>query len=554
MKSIARSVAWVALVQHAFADWQFKTRPDLAPPRLNITVPASKDVEKGYLFVAPFAGLPDTSTEQHGPRQSGAYIFRDNSDLVWSGYGIYSFWSTNFQVGRWKGQDVLFSFEGDHNANYGHGHGHATFLDQHYETIRELRAGNHKLMDKHEFLIVDEKTALVEIYQPVPRDLRAWNASSEQQWIINAIFQGKILRLTLRTTLKKLSELDIETGALLFEWASLDHASPGESVIPINPGQAGSGYNSSDAWDYFHINSVDKNAAGDYLISGRDVCSVHKINGTDGSIIWRLDGTNSSFSLGPNVTFCFQHDARFLPNPTGDDDVEFISLFDNSAHGSENGRGHEVHTAATSSGKIIKLNTTSWTAELVQGFYPPDKILAKSQGNTQILPNGNVIVNWGSEGALTEYNSKGDVLFHTYFDSGFLALGVENYRGFRFNWTGLPNEEPAIVALENSKHTTIYVSWNGDTETKTWRFYTLTGRFGRRSLLGESPRTSFETSFEIPFRSESPLRVVAEALDEAGKVLRTTAAVKSELEILPATSDDLPKILIEDHDQEVLEL
>ena len=75
-----------------------------------------------------------------------------------------------------------------------------------------------------------------------------------------------------------------------------------EAILPINPGQAGSGYNSSDAWDYFHINSVDKNADGDYIISARDACSVHKINGTDGSIIWRLDGKNSSFTLGKNVT------------------------------------------------------------------------------------------------------------------------------------------------------------------------------------------------------------------------------------------------------------
>lgn len=172
------------------ADWQYRSRSDLAPPRLNITIPATKDVEPGYLFIAPFASLPDTSSEQHGPRQAGPYIFKDNGDLVWSGYGIYSIWSTNFQAGRWKGKDVLFSFEGDHNAGYGHGHGHVTMLDQHYETIRELRAGNHKLVDKHEFEIVNEETGLIQVYQPVPRDLTRWDAGPDQQWIVNAIFQG----------------------------------------------------------------------------------------------------------------------------------------------------------------------------------------------------------------------------------------------------------------------------------------------------------------------------------------------------------------------------
>lgn len=173
----------------AAADWQFKSRPDLAPPRLNITIPAAPDVEKGYLFIAPFAGL-EAPGEIHGPRQPGPYIFRDDGELIWSGYSYYSIWATNFQKGRWKGRDVLFSFEGDHNPAYGHGHGHTTILDQHYETIRELRAGNHKLTDKHEFHIINEETALIQIYQPVPRDLRKWGAGPEQQWIVDAIIQG----------------------------------------------------------------------------------------------------------------------------------------------------------------------------------------------------------------------------------------------------------------------------------------------------------------------------------------------------------------------------
>ncbi|KAJ4298030.1 hypothetical protein N0V90_005929 [Kalmusia sp. IMI 367209] len=494
------SVALTTILQLVAADWQYKSRPDLAPPRLNITIPAADNVEKGYLFVAPFAGFPDTATEQHGPRQAGPYIFRDDGDLIWSGYGIYSIWATNFQAAKWKGRDVLFSFEGDHNAGYGHGHGHTTILDQHYETTRELRAGNHKLTDKHEFHVVSDNTAVIQIYQPTPQNLTAYGASEEQQWIVNAIFQ----------------ELDITTGKLLVEWASLDHVTPDEAILPINPGQAGSGYNSSDAWDYFHINSVDKNSDGDYIISARDACSVHKINGTDGSIIWRLDGKRSSFALGKNVTFCFQHHARFHPQLKSEgegNNIEYISLYDNSAHGTEDGRGKEVATAPTSSGKIINLRS-------------------KSQGSTQLLPNGNVIVNWGSEGALTEYNSKGDVLFHTYMDSGYLGLGVENYRGFRYNWTGLPNEDPAIVALQNYVGTTVYVSWNGDTETRIWRFYALSREHGKRSFLGEASRKSFETSFKIP--RKEVLHVVAEAVDANGGVLRTTGVAKLQPEVQPA--------------------
>jgi hypothetical protein len=283
---------------------------------------------------------------------------------------------------------------------------------------------------------------------------------------------------------------------------------------------------------------------------------VHKINGTDGTIIWRLDGKKSSFHLGENVTFCFQHHARFhneLLSDEDGDDIEIISLYDNSAHGSEDGRGSEVHTAPTSSGKIIKLNSTSWTAELVQGFYPPDGLRSKSQGSTQVLPNGNVIVNWGSEGALTEYSSNGTILFHFYMDSGSLGLGVENYRGFRYNWTGIPHEDPAIVALENEDGTTIYVSWNGDTETKTWRFYAVTGKYGARSYLGDAKRTSFETSLQIP--NKSVLHVVAEALDANGQILRSTRVVKLEPEVLPVTKGNkVPAIVVQGGEKKWLEV
>ncbi|KAL9623487.1 MAG: hypothetical protein Q9160_002167 [Pyrenula sp. 1 TL-2023] len=512
----------------ASANWRYRSRPDLSPPTLNNTIPATNEVEKGYIFIAPFSGFPDST--HHGPLQPGPYIFTDTGELVWSGFTYFSVWAANFQVARYRGQDVLFCFEGKHNAAYGHGHGHVTFLDQHYETVLELRAGNHRLMDKHEFHIIDEKTALIQIYHPVPYDLRAYGGSEEQQWIVDARFQ----------------ELDIATGAVLFEWSSLDHVDPSHSVLPLNPNQAGSGHNSSDAWDYFHINSVDKDPhTGAYLISARNANAIYKINGTTSAIIWELSNTTSSsnFTLSPGVAFGFQHHARFLPswtNTSANPSREIISLFDNSAHGTETGRGSEIHLANSSSGKIICLDHVTRSATLLQAFYPPSNtILAKSQGSTHILPNGNALLNWGSAGSITEFTPTGKAIFHAALDSGALGAGIQNYRAFRGNWTGVPNEKPAIVALEDvlEGRVEVFVSWNGDTRTRWWLFYAVHG--GKRIVLGEVAKEGFETSFAFNtqnhnhgFNSESANAAItyqAEAYDARNRVLTTTEAVKPDV-------------------------
>ena len=136
---------------------------------------------------------------------------------------------------------------------------------------------------------------------------------------------------------------------------------------------------------------------------------------------------------------------------------------------------------------------------------------------------------------MTEFRADGTPIFHAYLDSGFLDVGVEAYRGFRYNWTGFPNETPAIVALENNAGTTIYVSWNGDTETKTWRFYSITDNFRSRQFLGESKRTGFETSLAVKGKRLST--VLAEALDASGKVLTTSEIASVKQETLPVQKE-----------------
>lgn len=178
------------LLASVSADWQYKSRPDLAPPKLNITKSATTDVSPGFIFVAPYSWYSWDYKVAHGPLQPAPYIFTDAGELVWSGFGHVSGWSGNFQAAKYKGEDILFAFEGSRNVLHGHSHGHVKLLDKHYETFKDVRWSGPGLLDLHEFRIVDERIALVESYYPVPRDLTEYGLDADSQWIVDARFQG----------------------------------------------------------------------------------------------------------------------------------------------------------------------------------------------------------------------------------------------------------------------------------------------------------------------------------------------------------------------------
>jgi arylsulfotransferase ASST len=229
------------------------------------------------------------------------------------------------------------------------------------------------------------------------------------------------------------------------------------------------------------------------------------------------------------MSFEFQHHTRFVSRAKNGD-IETISLFDNS--GSQlNGNFGEYTNKF--SGKLLSLNTKTQTATLIHEFPAPDNIFAFSQGGIQILPNGNAFVNWGSAGAISEFSSKGTVIFHAYLDSGDLWRNghVQNYRGFRFNWTGILYEESAVVALAHGESTVVYVSWNGDTETTSWEFYGVDNK-GREILLGRETRDGFKTSFYV-FSGSNWQSYFTQAIGKDGKVSRRSKTVRSKQHIYP---------------------
>ena len=77
-------------------------------------------------------------------------------------------------------------------------------------------------------------------------------------------------------------------------------------------------------YDYFHINSIEPEANGNFLVSARNTHTLYEIDRKTKKILWRLGGKKSDFKMGPGTNFEWQHDARRQADGT-------ITMFDNGA-------------------------------------------------------------------------------------------------------------------------------------------------------------------------------------------------------------------------------
>ena len=446
--------------------WAFRSRPDLSPPAVEV-VTRAHDAAPGHGFVAP---------EEGGAGQGGSMIFDDRGEVVWfRPLGGTHGRPMSFGVQTYRGRAVL---------TWGETAGEYVIFDSSYREIARLRAGNGYDGDHHEFLISPQDTALITIYNSVPRDLTAVGGSQNGR-----AWQGIV------------QEIDIESGEVLFEWRSIDHVGLEETYVDAREDHY-------PGIDYFHINSIDVDHDGNLLISARETSAVYKIDRQSGQIIWRLGGKKSDFEMGPGTRFDFQHDARRLPDGT-------ISIFDNGSLVFEDGIPRAVEESRAI---MLELDEREMRASLVREYTHPAGQYADAAGNAQVLPNGNVFVGWGRALAISEFAYDGGLVFDAR-----LPPQNRSYRAFRFPWRGYPTDRPAAAAERASEEEVkVYASWNGATEVATWEV--LTGpRPDGLEPLGSVARDGFETV--ILARSAEPC-VAVQAKDASGRILGTSEPIE----------------------------
>jgi hypothetical protein len=415
----------------------FRSRPDLRPPLVTILT-AAHATASGYVFIAPKKRVA----------QAGPMILDNRGQVVWfrplDTRGV-----TDFRVQSYRGRPVLTWWRG--RPAGGKGSGGYTIADRSYRTIAVVHPGNGLAGDIHEFLITPRGTALLTIFHRVRRDLSSLGGARDAN-----VFEGVV------------QEVDIATGRVLFEWHSIDHVRPDESYYKPPAADRAS---SAPPYDYFHVNSIDVEPDGNLLVSARNTHAVYEISRRTGTILWRLGGKRSDFTMGPGAAFAWQHDARRRPGGT-------ITLFDNES---------APRTGDQSRAIVLRLDRKRHRAILVRSLVHHPPLLSADQGNVQLLPDGHYLVGWGAHAYVTEFDRRGRVLFDARFGNG-----ADSYRAYRFRWSGRPHDRPALtVARAGSNSVTVFVSWNGATEVRRWEV-----------LAGEEPtrlrpvRTARKTGFE----------------------------------------------------------
>lgn len=133
-----------------------------------------------------------------------------------------------------------------------------------------------------------------------------------------------------------IQEVDIATGALLWEWHAIDHIALDESL-------AGTPTTAGSAYDYVHTNAIQLQPDGSLLVSARNTSTVYRIDRPSGAIAWRLGGAPRP-----------RPRAGAAPRRDGQD------------------------------------------RRLVRAYARPQPDLVSSQGNVQLLANGNLFVAGGA--------------------------------------------------------------------------------------------------------------------------------------------------------------
>nr|OQO18249.1 hypothetical protein B0A51_16024 [Rachicladosporium sp. CCFEE 5018] len=537
--------------------YTFATEPEITSPKTNWLQwdPACDD---GLLYFVTPRGW--------GLERPGPSILDWKGELVWFEHFANEFGGQayDFMVQTYLGEEFLTFWTGDDRVR-GHGSGTYFMLNSSYDVVHEVNAAGELAADLHEFLITPEGTALMTMYQPYQFDVTSFREfdvrenpkDEDPNWIWDCLFQ----------------EIDIATNELLFQWRASDHIDLNDTYHNV----WGTG-NRDDPFDWYHLNSITKDEAGNYLLSARYTHSITYVSGTTGDVLWTLGGKNNNFmdlGDGSAINFAWQHDARFVdlnafpesytpPREQKGIETCLVTLFDNAAedqnyeYGLEYSRGLllELTYPTPSPGRqapapgtdlrhkpsqtreddedldinelkveLINGTSPSHTVRVIQSFIPPEGVRSSSQGSMQILPQESgfdplIFVGYGLNAVFTTFASDGTPLCNAHYGAttSWERGDIQSYRAYKFPWIGRPRWSPKIGVSDDDVD--VFASWNGATEVAEWVLEASAENDGDWEEVARQDKDGFEAFFELADSGTGTLRFLRiVALDVEGEVL-----------------------------------
>jgi hypothetical protein len=368
----------------------------------------------------------DTSGDFFVSAGGGLMVLDRRGQVVWfddpTAKSHLSVLGLNLQ--HYRGKPVLTWWQGK-LVPPGYGtRGEDVIVNQAYQRIATVRGAEGYSADLHEFQLTKSGTALITAFSPVKADLSS----------VGGPRNGRVLDSVVQ-------EVDVRTGRLVWAWHALGH-------VPISASEAGKPQ-AGQPYDYFHINSIQQLPNGNLLISARNTWAVYEISRATGHVLWTLGGKNSNFAMGKGTNFYWQHDAQLHGG-------DLLTVFDDGAKPRKESQSRALE---------IKLDMHSMRASLKHAYTHSPPVLASAEGNVQLLPNGNVLVGWGTAPAFSEYDPSGNQIW-----DGLFTAPNTSYRAYRKPWRAQPASPPAIaVSPGTGGAVTVYASWNGATDVAQWQ-------------------------------------------------------------------------------------
>jgi len=230
-------------------------------------------------------------------------------------------------------------------------------------------------------------------------------------------------------------------GDTVLDWSSFDHSDVTHAVEEIDLTQ--------QAIDYAHPNGIAEDLDGNLIISVRHFDALLKIDRNTGEVIWWLGGekakrndfTWTNDDNGGFTGFSHQHSVEVMSNGN-------ILLFDNG----------NMRTTKFSRAVIYDVDEVNKTVTKVWEFRHTPDIYAASMGSVQELPNGNILIGWGSNPTTiiaTEVSPDGTVEAELVSN---LQEQIRSYRVMKapFSMTGVQKEITTVGAhtIQNADSTT----------------------------------------------------------------------------------------------------